>query len=157
MAWTTIPATDSDSESPLTETLLTALANNPEAIAKRLSGAPTVVKVDSIQEQAGSAEMRMVVLNIGTWDMDADGTKAVAHSLTGANIRAATAAIRNDNETDVFMIEGSSTSANGGSIGWDGTNINLGRASAPGIFDNANYNSISGNNRGWVTIWYVKP
>lgn len=41
--WTTIPDSDVDVDSPITVTLMTALRDNPQAIAERASGAPVVV------------------------------------------------------------------------------------------------------------------
>lgn len=44
MAWTDIPAADIDQDSPITQTLMTALRDNPEAIANGDSGAPQIVR-----------------------------------------------------------------------------------------------------------------
>lgn len=126
---------------------------NSDVIGPGLAGgAGTALSVDGIVE-AGSTELKVKIVNIGTWDMNATQTVNIAHGLTLANIRHIEALIRNDDDNLYYMIHGSG-SANDAWMTVDGTNVNMTRITT-GTFDSDDFNSISGDNRGFITIWYV--
>jgi hypothetical protein len=62
MAWTTIPNSDIDQDSPITQTLMTALRDNPIAIANGDAGAPRL-QLPALQEVAAGDETRIERLN----------------------------------------------------------------------------------------------
>jgi hypothetical protein len=94
-------------------------------------------------------------IDIGTWDMNADTTKLVAHGLTGANIRKVSVSIRADNESDVVDLNyDDSTGTGEQGHSWDNSDIIMSRK-LNGFFDDTFYDSIPGNNRGWITISYI--
>jgi hypothetical protein len=111
--------------------------------------------VNEIIDQGGGSNLKVKVVEIGDWDMDATATINVAHGLTYAKIRFATASIRNDGDTDVYMLAYTSAAGSlGGGVSWDNTNIALTRDSG-GFFDNVVFDATS-YNRGWITIWYTE-
>ena len=131
-----------------------------------IESAATGLEVDGIKEQGASThEMKCKVIDIGNWDMNAtapgDGslTKAVAHGLTLANIRACSVLLRNDANDSYYdfhyvdaIAGGDVTASAMFSIG--ATNVDL-TAIAEGEFDSVDFNTASSYNRGWITIWYV--
>lgn len=113
-------------------------------------GAGTAVSVDGIVE-AGSIELKIKVITIGDWNMDADANKTVAHGLTLADIRQIYVLIRNDNNDSYYPSDYGND--NNASFYADSDEILMNRLIG-GIFDGINFNSTS-YNRGWITIWYV--
>jgi hypothetical protein len=54
MAWTTIPNADIDQDSPITQTLMTALRDNPIAIANGDAGAPRIQAIAAMSHQGAA-------------------------------------------------------------------------------------------------------
>lgn len=106
----------------------------------------------------GNAIPLQKILEIGTWDMDANAqSSAVAHGLTLANIRAIQVTIRED--ADLHFYDFAAFDNDSGStssfVRADATNINLQRA-AGGVFDGTSFDTVGGDgNRGWILIHYV--
>lgn len=89
-------------------------------------------------------------VEIGDWDMDTDGIKAVAHGIGDhKKIRGISVIIRDDIDTNYsdLKISGGVLAQNIQSV-----NIGLTRDNA-GSFDNPTFDS-TGFNRGWLTITY---
>lgn len=104
-------------------------------------------------EQHGGLKIK--VIDIGDWNMDADATVAVAHGLTLANIRGASAMIRRDDNAGYFDFAATTNTIASAqrAITLDGTNITLSRQGG-GFFDGVDYN-LTSYNRGWITVHYV--
>ena len=86
-------------------------------------------------------------IDIGAWDMDANGSLSVAHGLTFGFIRSVYAGIRNDAGTlytDLISY---------GKVSYDATNIILER-NAGELFDSVDYDSVA-QSRGYITIHYI--
>lgn len=96
-------------------------------------------------------------IEIGDWNMDSAGTKAVAHGMADyKKIRVLAITIRHDSDTVYSPLDYNTTGPTaiaGGLVSVDGTNINLSRASS-GFYDNTGYDSTS-YNRGFITIYYA--
>lgn len=95
------------------------------------------------------------VLDIGTWDMDTNSTKSVAHGLSDIlKIVSVSTIIVNDAEDTVYNLEKSFSGSNlhGWIQGITSTNIVLERAAGVG-FDDSNFNDGT-INRGKITILY---
>jgi hypothetical protein len=95
----------------------------------------------------------VTIIDIGDWDMDANGTISVAHGLNYANIRNVIGTIRNDVGTTSYpLTQGFNVTGDAESWidRWDSTNIYLSRTAGGGR-DNVNFDSTS-YNRGWLTI-----
>ncbi len=176
-AWTSIPDSDLDPESPITTSLMLALRDNPIAIIEGASGAPPLtggIKADSIDERttgagvsidsvvgsakAGTGEnLFFKVIEIGDWNMDADPSVSVAHGLTATKIRAILSVYIRADALNVYETLDTPTLAFGqlvqGTASWDVTNVVLERDTG-GAFDNTSYDSTSFN-RGWITILHV--
>ena len=180
-AWTTIPDSDVDPESPITTSLMQALRDNPVAITENASGAPGF---DVIAEQTGGAGVtvdgvllknsgiktdtggtneifRTKIIEIGNWNMNADNTATISHGLTDTKIRNAHTFIREDAASGnrVFELSGTDNAVDdtghGGYTQVDGSgNIFLVRR-AGGRFASTQFDQVSGYNRGWVTILYA--
>ncbi len=99
--------------------------------------------------------IKMKVINIDDWDMDATTAVNVAHNLTATNIRALTVTIRADTDTDFRDLGGNYFDENiaAGHYDWDATLVKMHREPG-GWFDSTAFDSTSFN-RGWITIWYV--
>jgi hypothetical protein len=104
--------------------------------------------------------IKIKVVQIGDWDMDTNGTKAVAHGLDNINgIKSVTATVRNDQNNALYILGGAFTTDLNYAYcdlvvnGIDTTDITLQRVLSPGKFDSTNYNSIT-YNRGWINIQY---
>ena len=95
--------------------------------------------------------LKVKVIEIGDWDMDAAIGKSVAHGLTLANIRSLSALIRSDTNLAYTILQMSDSDALGVRAGV--TNVDLYRTLG-GLYDNTNYDSTS-YNRGWITIWHI--
>ena len=95
------------------------------------------------------------VINMGDWNMDATDHISIAHGLTFANIRSATAFIRGDVGTTFFDLlpADSGDGGMGGYVYCDTTNVEVYRGNA-GFFDNTGFDSTPFN-RGHIMIWYV--
>jgi len=92
--------------------------------------------------------LSLKILEIGTWDMDSDPSKTIAHGLTLAKIRNLCAVIRIDGDASRTMLNAA------GYCSADVNNIILARNDGE-KFDHVDYHLLGGdNNRGWVTIWY---
>ena len=106
-------------------------------------------------EQHGGVKIK--IIEIGDWDMDANASVSPAHGLTLANIRSITMLIRSDSDV-VYYPGGSEFDVTGGvQQVWvekaSAANIDLKRLTG-GDFDGTAYDSTSFN-RGWITIHYV--
>jgi hypothetical protein len=142
------------------------LDGNTQNILKKnratLSGASGNLKYDGndlgdlIITKAGYGIKRV---SIGTWDMNANATKTVAHGLTVAqadkiiNIQAI---FHHDTLPTNYPINCFNTSAqlsDGGITYWDATNVYLERRTG-GVFDDANFDSTA-NSRGYINIFYL--
>jgi hypothetical protein len=114
--------------------------------------------VNSILPDSGTNNLKVKVVEIGDWDMDADATKSVNHGLTKTTIRAVSALIRGDSDGDRFPLDHMNFSDptdgnNQGGVGFIGnTQVNLVRLTG-GNFDSTSFNSTS-YNRGWIYITY---
>jgi hypothetical protein len=115
------------------------------------------VIADMIRGIDNSNNMKFKIINIGTWDMNTDGTKNVPHFLIHTKIRSVQVTIIEDDEEsgdNRFNICGSNSSGElYGGVMYNESNIICMRASG-GIFDTALFESTA-NNRGWITIGYV--
>jgi hypothetical protein len=98
---------------------------------------------------------------IGDWNMDADGTKTVAHGMSDhTKIRNVSLIIISD-DNKIYPVDagyglfadGAGFSGEAGDTGVDATNITVSRIET-GIFDNTNFDATS-YNRGWITIQYA--
>lgn len=100
--------------------------------------------------------LRVKTLEIGVWNMDADGTKDVAHGLTYTDIIGVNGKIFQDpGGTEFPIVQGLVT---GASLDlfvsyWNSTNIHLSRAAA-GTFDNATFDDAV-MNRGYLYVFYM--
>jgi len=90
-------------------------------------------------------------INIGDWDMDANPTVSVAHGLSLADIRVVGFTIRND-AANAKYVGGMKDELWVASV--DATNVVLERKTG-GAFDDVDFDSTGGYNRGHVTIEYV--
>lgn len=105
-----------------------------------------------------NAVLKTKVIEIGSWDMDAIGSRLVSHGISDyTKIRSISVMIRNDAETILYPL--SSVGGSGGTTpqgdAWAVNNsgsILLMRV-ASGVFDNTNFNDAI-INRGWVTVTY---
>lgn len=114
---------------------------------------------DHIFDTEGN-ELRVKVLEIGGWDMNADATKNVNHGLGAnwTNIVHASVTIINDAEDDKSVLPGLTRNPPSLPAGYI-TSINslrvvLGRAANAIGYDNTSYDDDT-INRGHVMIWYL--
>jgi hypothetical protein len=100
--------------------------------------------------------LKMKVLAIGDWNMDALSSISVAHGLSISKIRSVSVAIISDASAGGYEGHhiGSAAAPGTGEVGWSwgGAVVSISRA-ASGIFDSTSYDSTSFN-RGWITILY---
>lgn len=105
----------------------------------------------------GATTLKIKIIDIGDWDMDATTNIDIPHGLTLANIRSASALVRHDLDTAYYALTPGNitgpTEVDGFMGLIDSTNIKLVRR-AGGIFDNTGFDSTS-YNRGWITITYI--
>lgn len=81
VAWTTIPNTDVDPDSPVTTSLMTALRDNPQAIAEGAASAPRVVEAGLASAVSGK-----LVTNGNTHDHIGGDGNAIALGALEASI-----------------------------------------------------------------------
>ena len=114
----------------------------------------TNMDVDGIVEENG-AELKFKTVDIGNWDMQANGSVNVAHGLAEEqNIRTYDIIIRTDAGSTVYPLDRyNAGNMDGGVQSIDGTNFSLARR-AGGVFDGIIFNEPA-YNRGWITIGYA--
>lgn len=113
-----------------------------------------------VRESLGGLKAKVV--EIGDWDMDAsvdgDQNLAVPHGLPAtAKIRRVEAVIRNDADTDLYMLpyfdgvnmQAAVTTA-------DATVVNIITRPLGPVFDTTDFDTDTDFNRGWITIWYTE-
>jgi len=114
------------------------------------------LNVTGIVETGANAELKVKVIEIGDWNMDATPSVEIAHGLTLANIRTISVLIRNDDDI-ICSSFGDTFNDAGATYQYtrvDATNVKLNR-SAGGYFDSASYDVMGDDgNRGWITIIY---
>lgn len=98
--------------------------------------------------------LKVIVVDIGDWNMISTTTKSVAHGLTLTKIRNVEVLIRDDTDAIRGPITaiGTLTDVDGNYYA-DGTNVVMQRR-VGGSFDSASYDATT-YNRGWITIFYV--
>ena len=110
-------------------------------------------------ETGASVTIKMKVIEIGDWDMDADSTFNVAHGMGGdwKKIRGVSGVIRKDDDALYHFFGRAGTAINAVLQIWahtfTGTYIILTRCSGE-TFDSVDYATPPAGNRGWLTIWY---
>lgn len=93
-------------------------------------------------------------IEIGNWNMDTTNTVSVAHGLNSSKIVGVKVLLRNDDDSRRTPLDGSNTiNPPAGNYFINGANVEMWRAAA-GIFDNADYDSVGGYNRGWIVVEY---
>ncbi len=103
---------------------------------------------------AANVKLNTKVIEIGDWDMDADGYVTVAHGLTLSKIRGINAVIRDDADSQITDIRQSRDTATGVS-GIEATAVNVVLTrQTDGLMDSTDYDSTS-YNRGWITVQYT--
>ena len=157
MAWVTVPDSDVDPESPITTGLMIALRDNPVAIAGRLSGAPLVI-ADQVYDQGAGGALKLKVVDIGDWDMNASNQVSINHGLTTSNIRAINAHILHDAGILSYNIHYTTTvgALGGGIVVTSATSQVILQRVIGGFFDTTDFDSTPFN-RGWIFIWFVDP
>lgn len=113
--------------------------------------------VNSILPASGTANLKVKVIEIGDWNMDANGNPAIApvHGLADiSKVRTMKAFIRNDAGTVITPLDIIDTAGvvSGQANSVNTTTLTLLRIDS-GFYDNNGYDSTS-YNRGWVTITY---
>jgi hypothetical protein len=106
---------------------------------------------------SGAETLKVKVLDIGDWNMDATSQVFFAHGITWSKFRTASVVIRSDGSyAEVFPLNAVDSAGvlQGGIEKLNATNIFL-RRLAGGIFDNLTFNDTS-YNRGYVTLWYAE-
>jgi len=104
-----------------------------------------------VRDTKGGADLLFKMLTTGSWNMDATGSLAVAHSIPVANMRAANAIILADGGVSWYALECQIT--DGGALRVSGGYVVLSRRVA-GFFDNTAYNS-TGFDRGRIKVEYI--
>lgn len=156
---TQLTSTIADGTAPLVVTSTTEVANLKAATATlattatSATSATTATTANRVTD--GTNNIRIKVIDIGDWNMDATASVTVAHGLTLANIRSVSGVIRNDSGSTSYCITPQANATEAvymSSIG--ATVVSLGRAGA-GIFDHTDFDATS-YNRGWIAITYVE-
>lgn len=105
--------------------------------------------------QTDGTKLRTKVIDIGDWNMNADGSVDILHELDPTKIRSLTVIIRHDTQPN-FAVFNSFTVGGAESLDQritiDNNSILLVR-DTDGFFDNTSYENTSFN-RGWITIIY---
>lgn len=99
-AWTTIPDSDVDPESPITTGLMTALRDNPQAMGEGASGAPPI-RIVLFTDSFASGNTGAGEDDIATYTLPADTLKAAGDRL---HVRAAFYGNNTDNVTVKFYL-----------------------------------------------------
>lgn len=154
-----IAADNVDTNVPVTAAMQTVLDDETIAAAR------TTLEVYSKSENepdeiiaAGSEALKCVIVEIGTWNMDAIESVAVEHGLSDPKkIRSISAIVRTDDDTEYFplvVLDASGANVGGGFTLSAGTmaEVVLTRVTG-GNYDSSDYDATS-YNRGWITIWY---
>jgi len=113
----------------------------------------TLAASDTIVKDEDALGTKVKVIDIGTWDMDADATKDVAHGVTNTKIRAIDVMIVSDGGAYAPLMQFDGTNMAGGIDTIGALEVTLRRRNS-GTFDSTNYNGAG--NRGFVTIHYVE-
>lgn len=135
------------------------LAAGAVSTAKITNGDVTAAKLEGAIPETGGNTLKVKVIQIGTWDMDADATKEVAHGLTFGNIRFVQVTVRKDDTTISYPLNytptgGANTGITVGNFSWDTNTVDLKRMAGE-FFDSTTFDTMGGDgNRGWVTIIY---
>ena len=116
--------------------------------------------ISSLQSSVSTIQTNMaglvtVRVSIGTWNMDADATKAVAWALpANRTILTINVMIYQDGSTAVVrpLDIWDASGAVQGSFYYDGSNFQLSRTGS-GIFDSTSYDGTT-DRRGWITVQY---
>jgi hypothetical protein len=107
----------------------------------------------------GRSPLKTKVIEIGDWNMETTGSKAIsllALGIDGLKVRTADCVIRKDDDSErTFLMSGSDAGRSCGRLAVSQNFIYLNRTSGAegGIFGGPNYDA-TGFNRGWVTIQY---
>jgi hypothetical protein len=83
MAWTTIPNSDIDQDSPITQTLMTALRDNPIAIANGDAGAPRIAGIAAMSHEGAAGAVGTYVWARRT----ASGNQNFGDATGGSNLQ----------------------------------------------------------------------
>ena len=113
---------------------------------------------NTVTNQGAGNNLQVVILDIGTWNMDTVTTQTVAHNLSfWRTVRQVSALIYRDDTPGPtpwdFNYTNNSGTGNHG-IRVDGTNVYLDRE-ASGFFDSTDFNDTS-SNRGYIILWYTE-
>ena len=101
----------------------------------------------------GDISIRTKIIEIGDWDMDADGNLDVNHGLALTTIRTVEVTIRDDADIIYYTFPSYfSDTINAGVLQITTTQVKLERKAA-GIFDGVGFDATS-YNRGWIIIQY---
>lgn len=102
----------------------------------------------------GSNALKIKIIDIGDWDMDATSELTINHGLTRSDIRSVSGVIRNDVDNTTYPIHGGfDTDLSLRITSISSTQVIISRETS-GFFDSASFNSTS-YNRGWITIMYT--
>lgn len=107
------------------------------------------------QYSLGPNPLQTKVIPIGVWDMDSTSQVSIAHGLTFADIRKASAFVYDDTSTVAIPLDSDYTllGVTEGKVVWNATDIVLTRINA-GYFDTVNYDDAV-MNRGFIVVEYV--
>lgn len=112
--------------------------------------------VNAVIDQGGGVNLGFKRLAIGDWNMDVDQNRLIEHGLTAANIISVTGHIRDDNDTNRYVITQGLVAAPvrpDVAIGkWYSTHIEIVRLTG-GTYDNTVFDS-TGYNRGYLFVVY---
>jgi len=137
-----------------------ATATTQAGIATVAAAAAGVSETNAAASEVAAAASAATLLNtavfeIGTWDMDATSGVVVSPSPIGkSQIRAMSAFIRVDDDAVLYDFS-SGVGESSQSMSHNGAGVFLTRLTG-GIFDNANFDTMSGDgNRGFIVVQYV--
>ena len=139
------------------------LANVAGAVTLQSTLGVTGIATLSGGLNTGDATLKVKVIEIGDWNMDATTSVSIAHGLTLANIRNVKAEVQNDSQSlhwELSSLPSGIATGTGAEIEAEAWIVQANTADVimrrltGGIFDGVNYDSTSFN-RGWITIWYV--
>jgi len=121
--------------------------------------ADTATSAEGIETTGtGTPTLKCKVVEIGEWDMDSTANIAVATGIDLYTLRSATVLIREDDTSgdyvgSLFGVDPTTSIAGYYRVQPTNGDIRLYRI-AGGPFDNENFDTTGGYNRGWITIWY---